>query len=202
MAVAEKGSATSDAATIKVTVSGIPQTLPLPALTGNKARDVANIAISQKGYDGSNGSAYGVWWNSVTDWGVDYTYSDWCGMFAAWCAFNAGSGLGTAYDKNAAGAGYLLDWCHNNASYNADFTATPQAGDYIFFSDYKSAYTSTGSRNSIAHVAIVTDYNSSSKTITFYGGNQNSSVTKGTVTWASGSKWGSQYVVAIGRPDY
>ena len=71
----------------------------IPTLTGNKANDVANIASSQLGYTGANGTEYGAWWNGVTNWGVDYTYSGWCAMFACWCANKAGAGLYVAYNK-------------------------------------------------------------------------------------------------------
>lgn len=178
---------------ITVSVRAYSNAYNLPDLTGNTAHDVANIAKSQVGYTFDNGTIYGEWWNSVTNWGVDYTKSPWCGMFACWCANQAGVGLNVAYDKNSAGVSYLLNWIKNNASYDLSFSSYPQIGDYIFFGD---------SAGNPGHVAIVTGYNSNTRTVSFVGGNQGGAVTSETCSWTNGSKWGSQYVLGYGRPGY
>ena len=169
----------------------------LPTLTGNQAQDAANIAASQIGYTGVGGTVYGSWWTGVTSWGYDYTYAGWCAMFACWCANQAGAGLNAAYNKNGASPSLLLDWYKSSASYNTTFTSDPQAGDFLFF----------GSGGGYAeHVAVVTGYNSSTKVVSFVGGNQGNSaagaVTSSTCSWRSGTTWGSQYVIGYGRPKY
>jgi len=168
----------------------------LPSLTGNQAIDTANIASSQIGYTFSNGTVYGEWWTGVTNWGVDYTKSGWCGMFACWCANKAGAGLNIAYNKNGASPSLLLDWYKNNATYDLSFSSSPKAGDFLFFG------TSGGAAQ---HVAIVTGYNSSTNIVSFVGGNQGSGVGKvsrSSCSWKSGTTWGTQYVIGYGRPKY
>lgn len=165
---------------------------PLPTLTGNKAQDVANIAVSQLGYhEVGGGTVYGAWWSGVTGWG-DYTYLGWCSMFANWCAYQAGAGMDIAYSKHSAIVGNSYTWLKNNAYADRSFKTTPQPGDFIYF----------GRGNSFEHVAVVVGYNSSTNEVTFVGGNQGNAVTQGTVKWSSSSKWGSQYVLGYGRPNY
>lgn len=177
-----------------VSLDGYPAAKALPTLTGDQAQDVANIAKSQLGYGYSGGTVYGKWWNSVTNWGTDYTYAAWCAMFACWCANKAGAGFGVAYDKNSALTSNCLNYLRKNGSANTTFTKNPQPGDFIFFG------TSGGS---VQHVAVVTAYNSSTKKVTFVGGNQSGGyVTQGTCTWSKGSMYGSQYVLGYGRPNY
>ena len=171
-----------------------PGAYTLPTLTGNQATDVARIAESQVGYTYNGGTVYGAWWNTVTNWGVDYTYSGWCSMFVCWCANNAGAGLGVGYNKNGASPSLLFDWIKSNGTYDTTFSKTPQAGDYIFFGG-----------STAEHIAIVTAYNSSTKAVSIVGGNQgggNGSVTRSTCYYYSGYKWGSQTVLGIGRPNY
>ena len=168
----------------------------LPSLTGNQAVDTANIAKSQLGYTYDGGTVYGAWWNGVTNWGVDYTQAGWCAIFVCWCANKAGAGLGVAYDKNGASPGYLFDWLKNNARYDTSFSTAPQAGDFIFFGN---------SSGGAEHVAVVTEYDASSGRVYLVGGNQGNgvgAVTSSSCRWASGSTWGSQYVLGYGRPNY
>ena len=183
--------------TFLLPVSAYPAAYSLPTLTGNQAQDTANIAKSQIGYSGANGTVYGAWWNSVTNWGVDYTYSGWCAMFVCWCAYQAGAGLNVAYNKNGASPSLLLDWFKSNATYDTSFLSSPKVGDFIFFGK-SSGYAE--------HVAIVTDYNSSTRVVSLVGGNQGSSsggaVTSSSCTWRSGATWGGQYVIGYGRPKY
>ena len=168
----------------------------LPSLTGNQAVDTANIAKSQLGYTYDGGTVYGAWWNGVTNWGVDYTQASWCAIFVCWCANKAGAGLGIAYDKNGASPGYLFDWLKNNARYDTSFSTAPQAGDFIFFGN---------SSGGVEHVAVVTGYDASAGRVYLVGGNQGNgvgAVTSSSCRWASGSTWGSQYILGYGRPNY
>ena len=168
----------------------------LPSLTGNQAVDTANIAKSQLGYTYDGGTVYGAWWNGVTNWGVDYTQVGWCAIFVCWCANKAGAGLGIAYDKNGASPGYLFDWLKNNARYDTSFSTAPQAGDFIFFGN---------SSGGVEHVAVVTGYDASAGRVYLVGGNQGNgvgAVTSSSCRWASGSTWGSQYILGYGRPNY
>lgn len=165
---------------------------PLPELTGNTAQDVANIAISQLGYhEVGGGTVYGAWWSGVTQWG-DYTYLGWCSMFANWCAYQAGAGMDIAYNKYSAIVGNSYNYLKNNAWADRSFDTTPQPGDFIYF----------GRGNSFEHVAVVVGYDSETNKVTFVGGNQGDAVTQGTVDWSASAKWGSQYVLGYGRPNY
>lgn len=173
-------------------VSAYQAAKPLPALTGNKAQDVVNIALSQVGYKEVNGgSVYGAWWSSVTGWG-DYTYLGWCSIFANWCAYQAGAGMNISYDKNSAVPGNSLQWMQNNAYADRSFRTDPKPGDFIYF----------GNGNNVQHVAIVVGYDSATRMVTFVGGNQSNAVTKETTKYVSNVKWGYQYVLGIGRPNY
>lgn len=169
--------------------------LPLPTLTGDQALDTANIAQSQLGYTKNGGTVYGDWWNGVTSWGVDYTYADWCAMFACWCAYQAGAGLDVAYSKMGANANYLMEWQVQNASSDKTFTTAPREGDFIFF----------GRSDGVAgHVGIVTSYDAGAGRVEFVGGNQGSAscVSRGSVRWGEDSYWGYQVVLGYGRPNY
>ncbi|MGM9599440.1 MAG: dockerin type I domain-containing protein [Faecousia sp.] len=174
-------------------------TYTIPALTGNQAQDVANIALSQVGYheDGNGGTAYGAWWTGVTNWDVDYTNLGWCAMFACWCANQAGAGLNIAYDKTGAGPENLFNWLKNNAFYDDSFSSTPKAGDFIFFGP------KNGTRE---HVAVITGYNASTNVISFVGGNQGTGeVKQSTCQWNSSYIWDKDkgyYVRGYGRPNY
>ncbi len=168
---------------------------PLPALTGNQAADTANVAKSQLGYTYSDGTVYGAWWTEVTSWGWDYTRDDWCAMFACWCSTQAGMGLDTAYSKYGANANYLMEWQVEHCSSDKTFATSPRAGDFLFF----------GSDGRAGHVGIVTEYNESTRRVSFVGGNQGGSpsrVSEGSVLWGTDSYWGYQVVLGYGRPNY
>ena len=167
---------------------------PLPELTGNKGQDVANIALSQLGYgeDSSGGTVYGAWWSGMTNWGYDYTRAGWCSIFAMWCAHHAGAGMDIAFDKRGAVPQNAMNWLLTNASGDTTFSVAPAPGDFIFFS--------TGS--SAQHVAIVVSYDSANNKVTFVGGNQGNKVTQFTMSYTASAKFGSQRIIAIGRPKY
>ena len=165
---------------------------PLPELTGNKGQDVANIALSQLGYsEDSSGTVYGAWWAGVTGSSV-FVKAGWCAMFAMWCADKAGAGLGIAFDSRGAQPSKLMNWLLTNASGDTTFSVAPAPGDFIFFS--------TGS--SAQHVAIVVDYDSATNKVTFVGGNQGDRVTQFTMKYTASAYFGSQRIIAIGRPKY
>ncbi len=167
---------------------------PVPELTGNQAQDIVNVAMSQLGYaEGSDGgTVYGAWWSGVTKYG-DYTYAGWCAMFACWCANQAGAGMNISYDKSCALVQNLMNYLDKNGTVKTSFSATPQAGDFIFFG-YSSG--------SASHVAIVTDYNAKTNVVTFVGGNQSNKVKKCTIDWSKSGRYGSQRIVGFGRPEY
>lgn len=179
---------------VSTTAGAYANTLPLPVLTGNKAQDTANIALSQLGYDEGwdGGTLFGAWWNSQIGWTYDYTYAGWCAMFACWCANQAGAGMGIAFDENSASPAYLLSWLRQNAWVDTSFSTKPQPGDFIFF----------GYGQYAEHIAVVVDYDSATNTVTFVGGNQSDSVTKCSLEWSRRGYYGDQNIVGYGRPNY
>ncbi len=168
-------------------------TKPLPALTGNKAQDAANIAISQLGYQEgyNNANAYGAWWKQETGSSYDFVHAGWCSMFALWCANQAGLKTGVGYG-NSAVVGQCMTWFRNNASADSSFSVAPQPGDFIFF----------GRPGSYEHVAIVTAYDKATNKVTFVGGNQGDKVTSFTMEYTSTARYGYQVILGIGRPNY
>lgn len=172
-----------------------PAAKKLPALTGDQAKDTAAIAASQLGYAESNGTVYGAWWEGQVTWEYDYTHADWCGMFAAWCAYQAGAGMGKAYDNTAALANGLFQWLKDHAHYDITFHTNPRPGDFIFFAEDNDGLAD--------HVAVVTGYQESTKTVTFVGGNQDGGrVTQVSCKWAADGTYGNQVVLGYGRPNY
>ena len=177
--------------------SSIPPARPLPNLSGNRALDVVNIANSQVGYAASSGgTVYGAWWTNVTNWGYDYSRADWCAMFVCWCANQAGAGLNVAYNLNGASTSLLLDWYKNRGQANVKFTANPQPGDFLFFTN---------------HVGLVTGYDTASQTVYFVAGNEGgtsgswsttSRVNRGSVRWGRNVYRNGNQLLGYGRPNY
>ena len=186
-----------------VTVLAYDGAKPLPVLTGVQSEDVAQIALSQVGYCKNDGTVYGAWWNQVTNWGSDYTYSHWCAMFACWCADQAGAGLNVAFNKSSARVINLFNFICKTGSYDTTFQTEPRPGDFIFFRNGDATLT-------LPHVAVITAYDSATKEITYVGGNQylnasyNSAVTVGYCKWEYGAKPRGEnlYVYGYGRPAY
>ncbi len=179
---------------------------PIPALTGNQAEDVAQIALSQVGYreNKGNGTVYGAWWTQVTNWGTDYTYSDWCCMFACWCADQAGAGVNVAFNKSSARVINLFNFINKNGFCDTTFQTEPKAGDFIFFRNGNATVT-------LPHVGIIVAYDSATKEITYVGGNQyldatcNSAVTVRYCKWEAGAVPKGEvglYIYGYGRPAY
>lgn len=179
------------------TYAAVPNAYELPELTGDMAQDVANIAWSQIGYSGENGTVYGKWWTGFTNWGLDYTYLAWCGMFASWCAYQAGADVGVAFDRNSALADSMWKFYKNKGLAVTDFSSNPQAGDFIFFGN---------SSGKSSHVAVVISFDENTGKVLAVGGNQGKvtggMVTKGYVPWYKGATWGNSYVLGYGRPEY
>jgi len=187
---------------------GYPKALPLPELTGRQSIDTARIAQSQIGYTAKRGTVYGSWWNSQSGrLFSDYTRTAWCGMFAAWCAYQAGAGLNKAYDRDAALADSLFHWLIDNAASDTGFTTEPRPGDFIFF----------GYSDGVAHhVVIVTDYDPADKTVTYVGGNQTnpdlenggdsangSIVSQKAIEWSPDARDAiGRRILGYGRPNY
>lgn len=176
-----------------VSVNAYSNPYPVPALTGNQAQDVANIAVSQLGYTYDGGTAYGAWWTTVTNWGFDYTTQPWCAMFACWCLNQAGVGLGKGFDTSSALTSSMRSFYQNKAFYEGNFATTPRAGDILFFGS---------SPSSVSHVAIAISYDAASNRVTFVGGNQNGKVTQYTCGWYNGATYGRQYVLGYGRANF
>ncbi len=183
--------------TTPVEILAYKDAYPLPELTGDQAQDTANIAMSQLGYSGEEGTVYGAWWSTVADNGYNYIYDPWCAMFACWCAEQAGAGYGTVFDLDSAWTQSLFNFLQEKGVCDTSFTTDPQTGDFLFIGT-KSGY--------VKHVAIVTDYNPETKIITVVGGNQGNFesglVTQGFCTWKPDSPWGSHVVLGYGRPNY
>lgn len=177
--------------------AAVPAAYQLPKLTGDMAQDVANVASSQIGYSGENGTIYGKWWTGFTGWGYDYTYEAWCGMFASWCAFQAGAKVGVAFNYESAMANGMWNFYKKKGQAVTDFSSKPKAGDFIFTGD-ASGYCS--------HVAVVVGFDNASGKVITVGGNQGRTeggmVTQVNVPWYSGAKSGSKYVLGYGRPKY
>ncbi len=177
--------------------AAIPPARPLPALTGNSALDVVNIADSQVGYAASSGgTVYGAWWTNVTNWGYDYSRADWCAMFVCWCANEAGAGLNVAYNLNGASTSMLLDWYAERGQANLNFSASPQPGDFLFFTN---------------HVGLVTGYDAAAETVYFVAGNEGgisgawsttSRVNPGSVRWGRNVYRNGNRLLGYGRPNY
>ncbi len=168
--------------------------LTLPSLTGEKAKDVVNIALSQLGYrESANGAtAFGAWWTSETGGSYNYTYSGWCAMFACWCANQAGAGMSIAYDFDSASPDNLFSWLRRNAWTDVTYSTNPQPGDFIFF----------GYGSYVDHVAIVVEYDNHTNLVRFVGGNQSDGVTVSVIEWSTRGRYGSQSIVGYGRPNY
>ena len=181
---------------IPLTAMAYDAAKPLPALSGNVGEDVAAVATSQLGYAYNGGTVYGAWWKSEIGSSTNFTTLAWCGMFACWCAKQAGAGLGVAYNSSGARASQLFEWQKKNGSYCTTFCCDPQPGDFMYFA----------SSDMIPdHVAIVTSYDKATQTVYMVGGNQGTGdgqVTTTVCPWYPGAKRGSKYVIGYCRPKY
>ena len=114
--------------------------------TGNQRLDIINAALSQVGYhegdrkadlDGSNTAGsknyteYGYWFGKKVLQQSDGFFYEWCAMFVAWCARQAGvpkSVINNASYAHAGGNPYYF-----NVTFHSSGTYTPKPGDLIFY---------------------------------------------------------------------
>lgn len=138
--------------------------------TGDPVEDLIGIAMTQVGYYGNTtiGTKYGAWY------GKNFTYSQWCGMFIAWCANEANIStdiiLKTAKANNFRNSGIY--------HYKEDYT--PKRGDLVLYNPMTGGYSGSyywpdknadGTYKESSHVAIVCSYDSSTKKIWIVHGN-------------------------------
>ena len=102
-------------------------------LTGNQAKDIVNVALSQVGYhEGSSGSdlsgnssssanytEYGRWFGQQ---------SNWCAIFISWCANQAGIST-SVVKKNAVASGNSCQFGEKKYSFGS---RNPQPGDILY----------------------------------------------------------------------
>ncbi len=138
--------------------------------TGDYVEDLIGIAMTQVGYYGNTttGTKYGAWY------GENFTYSQWCGMFVAWCANQAGIPTSVIH-KTAKANNY-----RNSGTYHYKDGYTPVRGDLVLYNPMTNGYSgsyywpeknSDGTYSESSHVAIVCSYDSSNKKIWVVHGN-------------------------------
>lgn len=138
--------------------------------TGNAIEDLIGIAMTQVGYYGNTttGTKYGAWY------GDSFTYSQWCGMFVAWCANEAGIPTSIIH-KTAKANNY-----RNSGTYHYKTDYTPQRGDLVLYNPMTGGYSGSyywpdknadGTYSESSHVAIVCSYDSSTGKIWVVHGN-------------------------------
>ena len=138
--------------------------------TGKYIEDLIGIAMTQVGYYGNTtvGTKYGAWY------GENYTYAQWCGMFVAWCANQAGIPTSIIH-KTAKANNY-----RNSGTYHYKDDYTPKRGDLVLYNPMTGGYSgsyywpeknSDGTYKESSHVAIVCSYDSSTKKIWIVHGN-------------------------------
>ena len=154
--------------------------------TGDQARDLIQIALTQVGYqESSDHTKYNAWY-----YGSD-TAAAWCNIFVSWCANQAG--IPTSVIPKMAATRYTKAWMVEHAFYDDTFTTTPQCGDLIFFHN---------DEGTICHIAMVISYNASDNTIRYVGGNQSNSVTVRTLAWVKNQDWYGIKLDGYARPFY
>ncbi|MBQ4473792.1 MAG: cell wall-binding repeat-containing protein [Lachnospiraceae bacterium] len=154
--------------------------------TGDQARDLVEIALTQVGYkENSDHTKYNNWY-----YGSD-TAAAWCNIFVSWCANQAG--IPTSIVPKMAATRYTKAWMVENAYYDDTFTTTPRCGDLLFFHN---------DEGTICHIAIIISYNASDNTIRYVGGNQSNSVTVRTLEWVKNKDWYGIKLDGYARPYY
>ena len=117
-------------------------------LTGNQAKDIVNVALSQVGYhevsscsdlsgnssSSANYTEYGRWFGQQ---------SNWCAIFISWCANQAGIST-SVVKKNAVASGNSCQFGEKKYSFGS---RNPQPGDIL--------YVQNDSDSSVAHVGLV-----------------------------------------------
>lgn len=142
-------------------------TAGLPALTGDRAKDLIAVAESQLGYTESEANflvtedgtvkgytRYGAWYAGGN--GTNFSYADWCACFVSFCLNHAG----VSSDEFPYAAG-CTDWIAlltERGQYEQKGGYTPKSGDIVFLD--------TNEDEMADHVGIVTEVDESAvKTI-------------------------------------
>lgn len=142
-------------------------TAGLPALTGDRAKDLIAVAESQLGYTESEANflvtedgtvkgytRYGAWYAGGN--GTNFSYADWCACFVSFCLNHAG----VSSDEFPYAAG-CTDWIAlltERGQYEQKGGYTPKPGDIVFLDTNKD--------ETADHVGIVTEVDESAvKTI-------------------------------------
>lgn len=142
-------------------------TAGLPALTGDRAKDLIAVAESQLGYTESEANflvtedgtvkgytRYGAWYAGGN--GTNFSYADWCACFVSFCLNHAG----VSSDEFPYAAG-CTDWIAlltERGQYEQKGGYTPKSGDIVFLD--------TNEDETADHVGIVTEVDESAvKTI-------------------------------------
>ena len=154
--------------------------------TGDQARDIVEIALTQVGYkENSDHTKYNAWY-----YGSDIAAA-WCNIFVSWCANQAG--IPTSIVPKMAATRYTKAWMVENAFYDDTFQTTPRCGDLIFFHN---------DSGTICHIAMVISYDASENTILYVGGNQSNGVTVRTLAWVKNQDWYGIKLDGYARPNY
>ena len=156
--------------------------------TGDQARDIAEIALTQVGYTeiGDNHTKYNIWY-----FGSDVS-QPWCGAFISWCA-NQAEIPTSIIRKNALASGTAADM--NNNTYGCPglpfVGTTPAVGDIL--------YIDTNKDSKSEHVGLVVGFDD--EYVYTVEGNASNSVAARKYARSTGEMWGSR-VLFIARPKY
>ena len=204
-----------------------PSAYTIPTLSGTNAEKMLQVVSSQIGYteNGTNMTVYGAY--------TGKNGQPWCASFISWAAKQAGltsafTTTGTvASPYNLLKSGYTVAYYNeypnwrsragNTFLYNLSNASTkiydpsrslfvPQEGDIIFFATTGGA--------PLAHVGIITEYNSNTHTIKYIDGNgtyegdgtYNATLLAGKSGNIAVSKWSlslyNKLICCIARPNY
>ena len=187
---------------------------PLPALTGNKRNDAANIAYSQIGYQESYYDENGNY-SSSGNYNAYGPKGEWCVYFARWCVMQAG--LESSKWLNTGSTNALIAWFqkqgrwHNrdthkwsvpsrgSKSTGIDDGYVPQPGDFAAVENGMSGG-DTSSNNAPDHTALV--YKVDSSYIYTVEGNVGDKVVERRYRRSDLHYSSSTYIVGFGEPDF
>lgn len=171
--------------------------------TGNHRVDIANIGLSQVGYQESSsssqlsGESYGN--GNYTEYGRWYNMQDmWCAIFVSWCAAVAGVSE-SVIPKHAYTPSGLSFFQNRGQAYSRATVAaggyTPIKGDIVYFKSPRN-------NNPTNHVGIVTGY--SGTTLYTVEGNTSSATvsTDGGAVASKSYDISNTYIVYICKPAY
>ena len=157
-----------------------------PVSSGTGAQAMISVAASQIGYhEASNGyTKYGDWYAGHTG-SPGMKTANWCTIFVAWCANQAGV-LGSAIPDTGSTTG-CMSWFQQRGRYYSKGSGTPQPGDICFMKFDSSS-------RPCSHVAIV-EYTSGNKVYTIEGNNADQVIRRSYT-------FNSARIVGYGRPAY